>query len=67
MGKHLNPGNDGFKEVLNSHYVDKTGLIAVVNDTIGTTKKLTCISRPRRNPARKTRKRVLTMKVKSYV
>ena len=48
MGKHLNPGNDGFKEVLNSHYVDKTGLIVVVNDTIGTTKKLTCISRPRR-------------------
>lgn len=48
MGKHLNPGNEGFKEVINSHYVDKTGLIAVVNDTIGTTKKLTCISRPRR-------------------
>ena len=50
VGKHLNPGNDGFKEVLNSHYVDKTGLIAVVNDTIGTTKKLTCISRPRSCP-----------------
>ena len=48
MGTYLNPGNSGFKEILNSDYVDKTGLISVVNSTIGTKKKLTCISRPRR-------------------
>ena len=48
MGTYLNPGNDGFERIIQSDYVDKTGLIALVNRTIGTTKNLTCISRPRR-------------------
>ncbi len=48
MGSYLNPGNSGFKEIRNSRYVDKSGLIALINDTIGTKQKLTCISRPRR-------------------
>ncbi len=48
MGTYLNPGNAGFAEILKSEYVDKTGLIRLVNATIGTKKKLTCISRPRR-------------------
>ncbi len=48
MGTYLNPGNQGFQEILQSDYVDKTGLIAVVNKTVGTMEKLTCISRPRR-------------------
>ncbi|MDE7353009.1 MAG: ATP-binding protein [Acetatifactor sp.] len=48
MGTYLNPGNKGFQEILQSEYVDKTGLIALVNKTVGTIGKLTCISRPRR-------------------
>ena len=48
MGTYLNPGNSGFAEILNSGYVDKTGLISLINRTIGTKSKLTCISRPRR-------------------
>ncbi len=48
MGTYLNPGNSGFIEMLKSDYVDKTGLISIINSTIGTKKKLTCISRPRR-------------------
>ena len=48
MGIYLNPGNSGFARIINSDYVDKTGLIALLNKTIGTTKNLTCISRPRR-------------------
>ena len=48
MGIYLNPGNIGFKEIQNADYVDKTGLIRLVNSTIGTKKNLTCISRPRR-------------------
>lgn len=48
MGTYLNPGNSGFSEIINSEYVDKTGLIRLINSTIGTVKKLTCISRPRR-------------------
>lgn len=48
MGTYLNPGNKGFQKILQSGYVDKTGLIALINKTIGTTQMLTCISRPRR-------------------
>ena len=48
MGVYLNPGNSGFKKIRNSLYVDKTGLIGMINRTIDTAQKLTCISRPRR-------------------
>ena len=48
MGTYLNPGNLGFKEIIAGEYVDKTGLISLINRTIGTKQKLTCISRPRR-------------------
>ncbi|MDE7353610.1 MAG: ATP-binding protein [Acetatifactor sp.] len=48
MGAYLNPGNKGFQEILQSEYVDKSGLIALVNKTVGTMEKLICISRPRR-------------------
>ena len=48
MGTYLNPGNSGFEAILRSEYVDKTGLIAIVNSLIGTKKNLVCLSRPRR-------------------
>ncbi len=49
MGIYLNPSNSGFRESLNSEiYIDKTGLISVANDVIGTEQKFMCISRPRR-------------------
>ena len=48
MGTYLNPGNSGFARALRSRYVDKTGLIGVVNGTIDTAQNLTCVSRPRR-------------------
>ena len=48
MGVYLNSGNEGFKSILNSIYVDKTGLIGYINSTVNTTDKLTCVSRPRR-------------------
>ena len=48
MGNYLNPGNSGFAEIRRSLYVDKSGLIRLINDSIGTIQKLTCISRPRR-------------------
>jgi len=48
MGTYLNPGNKGFQKILQSEYVDKTGLISIINNTIGTAEMLTCISRPRR-------------------
>lgn len=48
MGIYINPGNSGFRRILNGEYVDKTGMIRLVNQTIDTTKNLICISRPRR-------------------
>ena len=48
MGTYLNPGNSGFAEIRNDEYVDKTGLISLINHTINTKQKLTCVSRPRR-------------------
>ncbi len=48
MGYYLNPGNSGFARITSSEYVDKTGLIGVLNRTIDTADNLTCISRPRR-------------------
>ncbi len=48
MGIYLNPGNRGFRTILNEVYVDKTGLIDFINRTINTPRKLTCFSRPRR-------------------
>lgn len=48
MGIYLNPGNQGFSRIKNSEYVDKTGLLHLINQTIDTTMSLSCVSRPRR-------------------
>ncbi|MCD8223224.1 MAG: AAA family ATPase [Clostridiales bacterium] len=48
MGAYLNPGNQGFQSIRNGIYVDKTGLIEYINNTINTSFKLTCFSRPGR-------------------
>lgn len=48
MGTYLNPGNSNFTKIIQKKYVDKTGLIGLINSTIGTTDNLICVSRPRR-------------------
>lgn len=48
MGIYINSGNSGFQTIVNSEYVDKTGLIRQINDVIGTRENLVCVSRPRR-------------------
>lgn len=48
MGNYLNPGNSGFARIRNDVYIDKTGLVGLINQTIDTPRCLTCISRPRR-------------------
>ena len=48
MGVYLNPGNEGFRRITESEYIDKTGMIRLINKSIGTMKNLICISRPRR-------------------
>jgi len=48
MGLYINKGNEGFRQIRNSEYVDKSGLIAVVNNTLFTRKKMSCVTRSRR-------------------
>jgi hypothetical protein len=48
MGIYINKGNNGFRISRNSEYVDKSGLIAVVNATLDTEQMFSCISRSRR-------------------
>lgn len=48
MGKYLGIGNAGFMSIIKDIYVDKTEMIKFINSTLGTARKLTCVSRPRR-------------------
>ncbi len=48
MGIFINKGNEGFRQIRNSEYVDKSRLIAEVNKTLFTRQKLSCVTRCRR-------------------
>ncbi len=48
MGIYIDKGNGLFRQARNSEYVDKSGLIAVVNQTLFTEQKFTCVTRCRR-------------------
>ncbi len=48
MGEYYDPGKDGFEQIVNGRYIDKTGMIDDLNRRIGTPDKLVCVSRPRR-------------------
>ena len=49
MGIFLNPGNDLFKMAVNSQiYVDKSGIIEIINRALNTNDRHLCITRPRR-------------------
>ena len=48
MGLYINLGNDGFQSARNGEYVDKSDLIRVVNNTLNTELRFSCVSRCRR-------------------
>ncbi|MBQ4223137.1 MAG: AAA family ATPase [Prevotella sp.] len=48
MGMFINKGNKAFQLSRNDEYVDKSGLIAVVNDTLFKERRFSCVSRCRR-------------------
>ena len=48
MGTYINIGNAGFQSARKGEYVDKSGLIAVVNKNINTEYRFSCITRSRR-------------------
>ena len=47
MGIYVNPGNNAFREIVNSFiYVDKSELISYMNQHLNTVQKNICVSRP---------------------
>ena len=48
MGYYINVGNAGFQSSRNSEYVDKSGLISIVNGSLFTERRFSCVSRCRR-------------------
>ena len=49
MGTYVNPGFDNFNSSMkNKFYVDKSMLIALLNEKIGTDDRFLCVTRPRR-------------------
>ena len=48
MGIYINKGNGAFARARRSEYIDKSGLIAVVNKSLFTRESYTCVTRSRR-------------------
>lgn len=48
MGIFINVGNEGFQRIRRREYIDKSGLIAVVNDTLFSEWCYSCVTRCRR-------------------
>jgi len=48
MGTYINRGNEGFRIARNSEYIDKSGMIAVINNTLETERMYSCVTRCRR-------------------
>ena len=48
MGTYINIGNAGFQRARNGEYVDKSRLISVVNKSLFTERRYSCVSRCRR-------------------
>ena len=48
MGNYINIGNEGFKRIRRSEYIDKSGLIGVINNSLFTERCMNCVTRCRR-------------------
>ena len=48
MGTYINIGNEGFESARKREYIDKSGLIAAVNDTLFSEWSCSCVTRCRR-------------------
>ena len=48
MGTYINKGNNAFRDIVNSEYVDKTSLIPLINATLNSERRYSCVTRCRR-------------------
>lgn len=48
MGTYLNKGNEIFRDIRNDEYIDKSSMISVINSTLNTERRFSCVTRCRR-------------------
>lgn len=48
MGIYINKGNSDFLDIVNHEFIDKSGLISVINDTLNSERRYSCVTRCRR-------------------
>ena len=48
MGTYINKGNSEFRDIVTHEYVDKTSLIPLINATLNSERRYSCVTRCRR-------------------
>ena len=48
MGTYINKGNNAFRDIVTHEYVDKTSLIPLINATLNSENRYSCVTRCRR-------------------
>ena len=48
MGTYINKGNSTFRDIVTHEYVDKSALIPLINDTLNSERRYSCVTRCRR-------------------
>ena len=48
MGTYINKGNNAFRDIVSHEYVDKTSLIPLINATLNSERRYSCVTRCRR-------------------
>ncbi|MGM9815430.1 MAG: AAA family ATPase [Lepagella sp.] len=48
MGTYINKGNSEFRDIVSHEYVDKTQLIPLINATLNSESRYSCVTRCRR-------------------
>lgn len=48
MGIYINRGNSEFRDIVTHEYVDKSSLIPIVNATLNSERRYSCVTRCRR-------------------
>ena len=48
MGTYINRGNSEFRDIVTHEYVDKTSLIPLINATLNSENRYSCVTRCRR-------------------
>lgn len=48
MGTYINKGNSDFQDIVNHEFIDKSGLIPAINETLNSERRYSCVTRCRR-------------------